>query len=101
MSSANLDTSKGPAVSSSACDELLITHSSIGTNTHEINSSTPTVQKSTKSVASQMTLAELLDEIDLNQVMESATRRCSPEAILLQYKVNFVIACLLYRLFTK
>jgi len=42
-----------------------------------------------------MTLAELLDEIDLNQVMESATRRCSPEAILLQYKVNFIYCILI------
>ncbi|XP_011698033.1 PREDICTED: telomere-associated protein RIF1 isoform X2 [Wasmannia auropunctata] len=83
-SSTNLDESKGPVGSSSVYDELLITHSSVGTNTDE--SVTPTVQ--TKSVASQMSLAELLDEIDLNQVMESAVRRCSAEAILLQYKVK-------------
>ncbi|KYN11345.1 Telomere-associated protein RIF1 [Trachymyrmex cornetzi] len=87
-SNASLDISKDPTVSSSAIDELLITHSSIGTSTDEVGSTTSTVQKSTKSVASQMTLAELLDEIDLNQVMESAVRRCSPEAILLQYKVK-------------
>ncbi|KYM84449.1 Telomere-associated protein RIF1 [Atta colombica] len=87
-SNASLDISKDPIVSSSAIDELLITHSSIGTSTDEVGSTTSTVQKSTKSVASQMTLAELLDEIDLNQVMESAVRRCSPEAILLQYKVK-------------
>jgi len=88
-SNASLDISKDPTVSSSAIDDLLITHSSVGTSTDEVGSTTSTVQKSTKSVASQMTLAELLDEIDLNQVMESAIRRCSPEAILLQYKVNF------------
>ncbi|KYQ52784.1 Telomere-associated protein RIF1, partial [Trachymyrmex zeteki] len=85
---ASLDISKDPTVSSSAIDELLITHSSIGTSTDEVGSTTSTVQKSTKSVAAQMSLAELLDEIDLNQVMESAVRRCSPEAILLQYKVK-------------
>ncbi|KAG5333581.1 RIF1 protein, partial [Acromyrmex heyeri] len=87
-SNASLDISKDPTVSSSAVDDLLITHSSIGTSTDEVGSTTMTVQKSTKSVASQMTLAELLDEIDLNLVMESAIRRCSPEAILLQYKVK-------------
>lgn len=90
-SSANLDVSKDLVESSSTvCDELLITHSSIGTNTDEIGFAPPAVQKLTKSVASQMTLAELLDEIDVNQVMESAARRCTPEAILLQYKVNFI-----------
>ncbi|XP_024886472.1 telomere-associated protein RIF1-like isoform X2 [Temnothorax curvispinosus] len=83
-----LDAAKNPARSSSAYDELLITHSSIGTNTNEISSTIPTVETSTKSVASQMSLAELLDEIDVNQVMESAVRRCNPEAILLQYKVK-------------
>ncbi|XP_071567405.1 uncharacterized protein [Temnothorax nylanderi] len=83
-----LDAAKNPARSSSAYDELLITHSSIGTNTNEIGSTMPTVETSTKSVASQMSLAELLDEIDVNQVMESACRRCNPEAILLQYKVK-------------
>lgn len=91
---ASLDISKDPTVSSSAIDELLITHSSIGTSTDEVGSTTSTVQKSTKSVAAQMSLAELLDEIDLNQVMESAVRRCSPEAILLQYKVNSIFCVL-------
>lgn len=88
-SNTSLDITKGPIGSSSTYDELLITHSSIGTSTDEIGSTTPTIQKSTKSVASQMTLAELLDEIDVNQVMESAVRRSSPEAILLQYKVIY------------
>ncbi|KYN04288.1 Telomere-associated protein RIF1 [Cyphomyrmex costatus] len=87
-SNVSLDTPKDSTVSSSAVNELLITHSSIGTSTDEVGSTTSTIQKSTKSVASQMTLAELLDEIDLNQVMKSAVRRCSPEAILLQYKVK-------------
>lgn len=85
-SNANLEASVS-AESSNAYDELLITHSSVGTNTDEI-AMQPTVQKCTKSVASQMTLAELLDEIDVNQVMESACRRCSAEGIILQYKVK-------------
>lgn len=88
-SNTSLDVTKGPIGSSSTYDELLITHSSIGTSTDEIDSAAPTVEKLTKSVASQMTLAELLDEIDVNQVMESAVRRSSPEAILLQYKVIY------------
>lgn len=88
-SSSNISLNHAKDLAGPSCDELLITHSSIGTNTDEMDS-TPTVQKSTKSVASQMTLAELLDEIDLNQVMESAVRRCTPEAILLLYKVNFI-----------
>lgn len=44
--------------------------------------------KATKSVAAQMALEELLDEIDVNLVLESAVRRCSPEKLLLYYKVN-------------
>ncbi|XP_012529406.1 telomere-associated protein RIF1 isoform X2 [Monomorium pharaonis] len=87
LSLTNLDASISVG-SSSVCDELLITHSSIGTNTDEIGCTTPTVQKCTKSVASQMTLAELLDEIDVNQVLESACRRSSAETILLQYKIK-------------
>ncbi|KAL6261612.1 hypothetical protein P5V15_006699 [Pogonomyrmex californicus] len=87
-STSQVDTSKNLAESSNVYDELLITHSSIGTNTDEIGSSTPTTQKVTKSVESQMALADLLDEIDVNLVLESAVRRCSPEAILLQYKVK-------------
>lgn len=90
FSSASMDTPEGHAKSSNVYDELLITHSSVGTNTEETGSATPSVQKVTKSVESQMALAELLDEIDVNLVLESAVRRCSPEAILLQYKVNFV-----------
>jgi hypothetical protein len=37
-----------------------------------------------------MTLSDLLDEIDVNLVLESAVRRCSPEALLSRYKVSFV-----------
>ncbi|XP_011877045.1 PREDICTED: telomere-associated protein RIF1-like isoform X2 [Vollenhovia emeryi] len=87
-SNVSLDARKDPAGVSSVYDELLITHSSIGTNTDEIGSTTPAVKQSTKSVASQMTLAELLDEIDVNLVMESAAKRCNPEAVLLQYKIK-------------
>ncbi|CAD1476498.1 unnamed protein product, partial [Heterotrigona itama] len=42
--------------------------------------------KATKSVAAQMALEELLDEIDVNLVLESAVRRCTPEKLLLHYK---------------
>ncbi|XP_043599630.1 telomere-associated protein RIF1-like isoform X2 [Bombus pyrosoma] len=42
--------------------------------------------KATKSVAAQMALEDLLDEIDVNLVLESAVRRCTPEKLLLQYK---------------
>ncbi|XP_072767037.1 uncharacterized protein [Anoplolepis gracilipes] len=87
-SSANMNTSESHAKSSNVYDELLITHSSVGTSTDEIGSATPSVQKVTRSVESQMALEELLDEIDVNLVLESAVRRCSPEAILLQYKVK-------------
>lgn len=38
-----------------------------------------------------MALEDLLDEIDVNLVLESAARRCTPEKILLQYKVNAYI----------
>ncbi|KAL0107662.1 hypothetical protein PUN28_014756 [Cardiocondyla obscurior] len=88
-SNANLDSTQTdcPAASSSAYDEISITHSSIGTIT-EINSATSANQKSTKSTACQMELADLLDEIDVNLVMESAVRRSSPETILSQYKVK-------------
>lgn len=46
--------------------------------------------KATKSVAAQMALEDLLDEIDVNLVLESAVRRCTPEKLLLQYKVNIL-----------
>ncbi|EFN73980.1 Telomere-associated protein RIF1 [Camponotus floridanus] len=88
LPSSSTDTSKSRAKSSNVYEELLITHSSVGTSTEEIGSATPSVQKVTRSVESQMALEELLDEIDVNLVLESAVRRCSPEAILLQYKVK-------------
>ncbi|XP_017755481.1 PREDICTED: telomere-associated protein RIF1-like [Eufriesea mexicana] len=42
--------------------------------------------KATKSVSAQMALEDLLDEIDVNLVLESAARRCTPEKILMKYK---------------
>lgn len=49
----------------------------------------PKIQTQTmsKSVAVQMELGDLLDEIDVNLVLESAARRCSPESLLTQFKV--------------
>ncbi|XP_020287403.1 telomere-associated protein RIF1 isoform X2 [Pseudomyrmex gracilis] len=84
--SASVDVSQVSIEPSRVYDELLITHSSIGTNTDEVNLSTPTVQKATRSVESQMALEELLDEIDVNLVLESAVRRCTPEALMTHYK---------------
>lgn len=43
--------------------------------------------KATKSVGSQMALQDLLDEIDVNLVLESAARRCNAEKFLMHYKV--------------
>lgn len=77
-------------ISLNVCDEPLITHSSIGTSTDDLCSPVSSVNKATKSVGSQMALEELLDEIDINLVLESAIRRCSPEAILSQYKVVYL-----------
>lgn len=35
-----------------------------------------------------MALEDLLDEIDVNLVLESAARRCTPDKLLIQYKVT-------------
>ncbi|XP_078033803.1 uncharacterized protein LOC144468301 [Augochlora pura] len=45
-----------------------------------------TPSKTNKSVEVQTSLADLLDEIDVNVVLESAVRRCTPERILMHYK---------------
>nr|XP_031848183.1 telomere-associated protein RIF1 [Nomia melanderi] len=50
---------------------------------HLPQSVTPKVTKSTEV---QTALEDLLDEIDVNLVLESAVRRCTPEKILMQYK---------------
>lgn len=84
-----MDTSELPASTSNLRDEAFITHSSIGVNTDCMSPSKSTVKVTTKSVASQMALEELLDEIDVNLVLESAARRCSPAALLSQFKVKF------------
>ncbi|KAI4480049.1 hypothetical protein M0804_010410 [Polistes exclamans] len=42
----------------------------------------------TKSVEAQMALEDLLDEIDVNLVMQSAVKRSSPETILGHYKLK-------------
>lgn len=84
-----MNTSEISSESSNVCNEPIITHSSIGISTDDLYS-LELVNKSTKSVESQMALEELLDEIDVNLVLESAMRRCSPETILSQYKVKFV-----------
>lgn len=73
------------------CDEPFITHSSIGVGTDEVFPSKPIVHKTTRSVESQMELEDLLDEIDVNVVLESAVRRCNPETLLSQYKVNLLL----------
>ncbi|XP_076381807.1 uncharacterized protein LOC117222982 isoform X1 [Megalopta genalis] len=46
----------------------------------------PAPSKINKSVEVQTSLADLLDEIDVNVVLESAVRRCTPERILMHYK---------------
>ncbi|XP_017876374.1 telomere-associated protein RIF1-like [Ceratina calcarata] len=56
------------------------------TSSDSVYFSKTVANKATKSVAAQMALADLLDEIDVNLVLESAARRCSPEKLLLQYK---------------
>lgn len=69
--------------------DAVITHSSVGTTTED-TLQTKKSQQVTKSVECQMTLSDLLDEIDVNLVLESAARRCSPEMLLSRYKVSFV-----------
>lgn len=77
---------------SSDSDAISIVHSmkTVGTctSTDSVYLSKTMVNKATKSVGAQMALEDLLDEIDVNLVLESAVRRCTPEKILLQYKVN-------------
>ncbi|XP_026828469.1 telomere-associated protein RIF1 isoform X2 [Ooceraea biroi] len=87
-SSASINASESLAEASSTYEELHITHSSVGTSTEDDSFVTPSVQKVTKSVESQMALDELLDEIDVNLVLKSAVRRCSPETLLTQYKIK-------------
>ena len=63
-----------------------------GTSMSAIQSKKVKPQTSSRSVAVQMELGDLLDEIDVNQVLESAARRCTPESLLAQYKVSFLLS---------
>ncbi|XP_076293103.1 uncharacterized protein LOC143215143 [Lasioglossum baleicum] len=56
------------------------------TSSESIYSSKSAASKLTKSSEAQTSLEDLLDEIDVNLVLESAVRRCSAEKILMQYK---------------
>ena len=71
------------------------TNATTGISSDSIYLSKTGANKATKSVAAQMALEELLDEIDVNLVLESAVRRSSPEKLLLHYKVNtlFLFLC--------
>lgn len=62
-----------------------------GTSVSAIESKKVKPQTSSRSVSVQMELADLLDEIDVNQVLESAVRRCTPESIIAQYKVSLFL----------
>ncbi|XP_076177307.1 uncharacterized protein LOC143151700 isoform X2 [Ptiloglossa arizonensis] len=79
---------------SSDSDAISIVHSmkTVGTctSTDSVYLSKTMVNKATKSVGAQMALEDLLDEIDVNLVLESAVRRCTPEKILLQYKNKMI-----------
>ncbi|CAK9821322.1 Telomere-associated protein RIF1 [Anthophora retusa] len=56
------------------------------TNSDSVYLSKTVTNKASKSVGAQMALEDLLDEIDVNLVLESAARRCTPEKLLIQYK---------------
>ncbi|XP_076656705.1 uncharacterized protein LOC143361301 [Halictus rubicundus] len=56
------------------------------TSSDSLYSSKPAPSKATKSAEAQTSLEDLLDEIDVNLVLESAVRRCTPEKIFMQYK---------------
>ncbi|KAG7210962.1 hypothetical protein KM043_016334 [Ampulex compressa] len=58
----------------------------VGVCTTPVSTSKALVKKASKSVGSQMALEDLLDEIDVNLVLQSAVRRSSAENILTQYK---------------
>ncbi|XP_066584023.1 telomere-associated protein RIF1-like isoform X2 [Prorops nasuta] len=58
---------------------------SVGTDPIPYNAVT-NVKTESKSVESQMALEDLLDEIDVNLVLQSAVRRCSAESLITEYK---------------
>ncbi|XP_068983726.1 telomere-associated protein RIF1-like isoform X1 [Bombus flavifrons] len=91
-SKVTISTSENDTENSSSCagDAVTTTQATktVGTCTSidSIYLSKAGANKATKSVAAQMALEDLLDEIDVNLVLESAVRRCTPEKLLLQYK---------------
>ncbi|XP_060828353.1 telomere-associated protein RIF1-like isoform X2 [Bombus pascuorum] len=78
----NSSSCAGNAVTTTQATKTVATCTSIDS----IYLSKAAANKATKSVAAQMALEDLLDEIDVNLVLESAVRRCTPEKLLLQYK---------------
>ncbi|XP_020722031.1 telomere-associated protein RIF1 isoform X2 [Bombus terrestris] len=90
-SKVTISTSENGTENSSSCAGNAVTTQAtktVGTCTSidSIYLSKAGANKATKSVAAQMALEDLLDEIDVNLVLESAVRRCTPEKLLLQYK---------------
>nr|XP_033186524.1 telomere-associated protein RIF1-like isoform X2 [Bombus vancouverensis nearcticus] len=91
-SKVTISTSENDTENSSSCARNAVTTTqatkTVGTCTSidSIYLSKAGANKATKSVAAQMALEDLLDEIDVNLVLESAVRRCTPEKLLLQYK---------------
>ncbi|XP_071870946.1 uncharacterized protein isoform X2 [Bombus fervidus] len=91
-SKVTISTSESGTENSSSCAGNAVTTTqatkTVGTCTSidSIYLSKAGANKATKSVAAQMALEDLLDEIDVNLVLESAVRRCTPEKLLLQYK---------------
>ena len=69
---------------------LLTNEAAEGTHTSAIQSQKIPAHTLSRSVAVQMDLKDLLDEIDVNLVLQSAARRCTPESLLTQYKVRFL-----------
>ncbi|XP_029051883.2 telomere-associated protein RIF1-like isoform X1 [Osmia bicornis bicornis] len=73
-------------ITSGATLGCLMKTAETSTGSSSISSTKTEGQKTSRSVAAQMALEDLLDEIDVNLVLESAVRRCTAERILLQYK---------------
>lgn len=78
-------------ITSGATLGCLMKTAETSTGSSSISSTKTEGQKTSRSVAAQMALEDLLDEIDVNLVLESAVRRCTAERILLQYKVNHIL----------
>ncbi|XP_043494330.1 telomere-associated protein RIF1-like isoform X2 [Polistes fuscatus] len=82
----NVSSQKSPIIEISMVDPNHTTRS-IGVCTDPILCPKPP-SVATKSVEAQMALEDLLDEIDVNLVMQSAVKRSSPETILGHYKLK-------------